>query len=844
MSLKSVSLLHRSSWGYLRRHPWQTGLMGLGIALAVAMVVAVDVANSSARRAFALTLESVTAGASHQILGGPSGIDERIYTSLRTDLGFRSSAPVIRGRVRVQGRTLILLGTDPFSEVALNGVQPDSLALADAKVRINPIRVLLQQPSVVLSQQTAQQLGLKSSESFNLDIDGAIKSVVLAATFEAENPAAAEGLVFADMSTAQWLLGRFGVIDSIDLHLQNDEVEPLREWLPAGLTLIDTGNRQQGLMQMSAAFHHNLTAMSLLALLVAALLIVNTVTFSVLKRRTSLGILRSLGVTRSELIRLICIETLIVAVVFGVLGCAFGVALGQVLVRFVSGTISDLYFHLHVTAFLLDYRSIAKGFVLGLGTAFISSLVPAWEAGKSLPVQVLQRSVVESGWHRRLPWMLLFGAVLAALGSAWLQWPSGSLWGGFAALGLQVVGFCLCIPALLMLLVKLIMAVFGYGFGISTRMAVRGIARGVSRSGLAVAALALALSVTVGVGVMIGSFRQTVIHWLEQSLQGDMHISVRNRNTQSVPADLIDDLRHSAEVFQLRQIRRTLVETQFGPLRLMAVASPTPLVTPELIMASEANWQTRLQEDEGVMISETLAYHRSLSSGDSITLLTDVGEKTFSVLGVFYDYTSSRGLLLMDDQVYRQWWRDQRVTAISLSRPPNVSAELWHQRVAERLVPYSETLQWHSSEGIRALSLALFDRTFTITQALRLLVIVVAMVSIISALLALQLERQQQYALLRAMGMKPGQLMAMVLTETGLMGLVAALLAMPMGVVMADVLIDVINRRSFGWSIQFYWAWETFLQAFALGILSALVAGLYPAWRAARLQPANGLREQ
>jgi putative ABC transport system permease protein len=324
-------------------HRWQSWLTFVGVMIGVTMVVGVDLANSSARRAFALSLESIAGSVTHQIIGGPKGVPESVYTRLRTELAVRSSLPMVIGQVTIEGQNFSLLGVDPISEADLGrhvaGLDQQGLG-----------RALLDDNAVMLSQRSADNLGLHVSELFELTVSGQSYMVNLVAVYLSENPAATEGLLFADIAVAQRLLKSYGRLDRIDLILDDGDVENLRAWLPEGLDLVASETRNKSLRQMSEAFHINLTAMSLLALLVAALLIYNTVTLSVLQRRNTLGIFRALGVTRKEIICLVLGESMMLAVVSTIAGLVLGLLLGQALVQLVTRTVTDLYFNLHVTA--------------------------------------------------------------------------------------------------------------------------------------------------------------------------------------------------------------------------------------------------------------------------------------------------------------------------------------------------------------------------------------------------------------------------------------------------------------------------------------------------------------
>jgi putative ABC transport system permease protein len=257
----------------------------------------------------------------------------------------------------------------------------------------------------------------------------------------------------------------------------------------------------------------------------------------------------------------------------------------------------------------------------------------------------------------------------------------------------------------------------------------------------------------------------------------------------------------------------------------------------------EAGWRA-MRRGAAVFVSEALAYRHRLAPGDRLHLDSPGGPRAFAVAGVFRDYSSERGLVVIDRASYARLWDDPGVTTAGLALAPDAdrAAVL---AAARRLAGAADPpLQVRANADIRAQSMAVFDRTFAITAVLRLLAIGVAFIGVLSALLALQLDRVREHATLRALGVTPRQLGGLLGLECGLMGLAAGVLALPLGWVMAQLLMHVINRRSFGWSMQSLLPPEVFAEAVVLALAAALLASIYPGWRLARRAPATALREE
>ncbi|MGF1546652.1 MAG: FtsX-like permease family protein [Thiotrichales bacterium] len=835
--------LHRAGWRHQQRHPWQAVLAVLGIALGVAVVFAVDLANQSARWAMAHSIERLAGRATDQLIGGPAGIDETFYPELRRALGLRAVAPVIEGLVRIEGETFHLLGLDPFAE---GPFRAHVVGVAGSV-----LSALLTQPATVLiPAQTAARLGLAAGGPIAVEVGGVTQTLTVVAFAEspADAPAALDGLLVADIATAQEVFGRVGRLDRIDLILTDAERARLVAALPSGVTLQSAESRNRVLLELTRAFHTNLTALSLLALVVGGFLIYNTMTFSVLQRRPVLANLRLLGATRAEILQVVMLEALVLGVVGTLLGLAAGYLIAQGLLQLVTRTINDLYFVLTVTALQPGWLEWLKGLVLGLGATLLAALGPAFEAARTSPLAAQRRSALEAAAYAALPW--LTGAGVALIGVGWLlaRMPSPSLVLGFAALFLLIVGFSLLAPLGLAAFARLVTPLLGVLFGNLGRLGARGVVANLSRTGLAVAALAVAVSATVGVGVMITSFRASVTDWLDQTLQGDLYVSapspVSSRAAGTLDASVVERLRGTPGIAELGTGRRVAVESRTRPTELLAIAMARRSYEGFTFLGSDPTqvWP-KYDAERAVLISEPLANHRRLGVGDGLELLTDRGWQVFEIAGVFRDYGSTDGMVVLRRALYEAFWDDPEISTVGIYLAPDADAASTRAAVVERLRPVGQAVQVRSNREIHALSLAIFDRTFAITHVLRLLVIGVAFVGVLSALLALQLEKAREYAVLRATGLTPRQLLGLVTLQTGLLGFAAGVLALPLGVTMAQVLIDVINLRAFGWSMQSLTPVSVLVEAVVLAVVAAWVAGLYPAWRIARVAPAQALRE-
>jgi len=878
MPQRNLKLFLRLSWRHAWRRPLQSLFLVLGVAIGVAMIVAIDLANGSAQRAFELGTESVAGRATHQIVGGPTGLAQNVYIDLRRDLGYRLSAPVVEEYVTavdLDAQPMRLLGVDTFAEAPFrsylgpvegqDGPQPNYLS------------ALMTQPNaVLLSQDVAERYDLSTGDAITVRLGGTTQQLTivgLLAPSDDLSRRALDGLLIADIATAQEVLGSGDRLNRIDLIVPEenaaDTLAAIADFLPPRARIERAAARTGTVDEMTAAFRLNLTALSLLALVVGMFLIYNTVTFSVVQRRPVLGSLRALGMTRREIFALILGEAGVLGILGTLLGLALGVFLGIGAVRLVTQTINDLFFVVAVREITVPTFTLLKGAVIGIAAALLGAAMPAYEATSVAPAGAMQRSDVEDRARNALPWVSGAGLLSLALGAVLLI-PEWNLIITFIGLFAIIVGCALLTPVLTLFVIGLVQRGANRTAGVVGRMAPRYIIRSLSRTSVAVAALMVAVSVIIGVGIMIGSFRTTVEFWLEDVLQADIFISppslTSSRVSSALDAELIEQLRNLDGIARLATTRG--VDVAFFPpetadngsgsadtsdaesvaadasrLRLVAVSEDIAGAD-RRYRAAVGDWQATWQAVTagGVIINEPMANRTGLGVGDELVVQTDLGRAAFPIVGVYVDFDVN-SVALMDSAVYRNYWDDDAISAVALFVAPGVDVNAKVNAI-RRVLAGEVELVVRSNRSLRQNALDVFDRTFAITVALQLLAALVAFIGILSTLMSLQLERAREIGVLRANGMTRRQLWRLSMWETGLIGSSAGLIAIPTGFILAIILIYIINLRSFGWTLELRLQPGEFAQAFAVAIGAALLAGIYPAWRMGRMQPASALRNE
>lgn len=802
----------------LRRDLLRTALTILSVALGVAVVVAIDLAGDAATGSFRSSMQTLT-GKTDLAIIATGGIEERYLarlTGLPFDVHF---SPLMEAQMIVPG-----IGAVPLYGADLAGAPEGA----------------------TVSKGLAARL---TSQSIAGTIAGRTVTFPIGQTVDATGE-----FVVLDIADAQQALRRYGKLDRINITVGAGEefsaVErAIRGVLPVSAMLEKPGARSEENQRMLRAFRWNLRMLSYISLVVGAFLIYNTISVSVVRRRAEIGILRAIGAARSSILWLFLAEALL----FGVVGAALGVGLGRILaggaVRLIADTVNALYTTSRPAPIELTAAEAWAGIVTGALVALLSALAPAREAMLVAPTEAMSRGAREHQarlrWRLGLAWAAALA--IAALGASQAEPWSGYPVGGYLSALLAIGAAAMAAPAVVVAGNRATRDVLhSHVVGL---LAGRSLTASLGRTSVVVAALATAIAMMASVGIMVGSFRETVALWLDTQLRADLYVRPAGPSgagdypplSAEVPGILrATDGVAAVDVFHavplhFRGERATLGAGDMDIVRRYGRLLFLPGEDRDAILRS-------LPHQDRAIASEPFANKYHVRAGDRLTVPIGEHVLTLTIAGIYYEYSSSQGYLILDRGTLLKYLPGQPATNAAIYLAAGADRDGVLRDVQLRTAAYGVGVA--PNQTLRRSAIEIFDRTFAITWALEAVAIVVAMLGAANSLLALVLDRRRELGLLRYLGGSSAQLSGMILTEAAFLGLLAILLGLALGVALSLLLVFVVNKQSFGWTIQFHPPWGLLGGALLLVWCVTVVAGLYPARVAARLNPMDVVHEE
>jgi len=803
-----ISAVLLSHW---RRHPMQLATLLIGLISATALWSGVQALNREARASYDRAAATF-GGARTAMLVGRHGASfpQQLFVDLRR-AGWPVS-PVLEGRVQVGGRSYRLLGIEPVTLPAEVGQAP-AIGRADLESFIAPPGATLVAP------ETLAELHLPAGAAPEASGGASLPPLRV-------QPQMVPGVLVVDIGIAQQLLKMPERVSRLLIGKSEGPRAPLETVAGDQLRLV-AADAESDLERLTDSFHLNLTAFGLLSFVVGLFIVNSAIGLAFEQRLPTLRTLRACGVSARLLNAVLVVELVSLALIAGVAGLACGYLIAASLLPDVAASLRGLYGAQIPGELTLE----PQWWISGLAISVLGALAAATGSVlKAIRLPVLATAQPQAWQQAQHRWLVVQSALALAVFAAagGLLWFGDSLVSGFAVLAALLLGATLGLPAILELVLALgqqtahrMLAVW---FWADSRQQISGLS-------LALMALLLALAVNVGVGTMVETFSRTFIIWLDGRLTADVYINATD-NAQAT--EIKAWLRQRPEVQAILPGGRADTEIDGAPVEILGLPDHATYRDHWPLLQSSANGWIRLRGGDAGFISEQLARHSKLGVGDRIEVAAPGGSWVLEVVGIYADYGNPKGQIAVNFAALTRHFPAIPQTRLGLRVTPAAVPALI-AALRDRFGLDGSNLLDQAT--LKADSTRIFNRTFAVTAALNTFTLGVAGVALLTSLLTLGNSRLPQLAPLWAIGITRRKLAAIELLKTMSFALITAVLALPLGLLVAWCLIAVVNVRAFGWRLPFDVFPLQLLELLGVAMLAALLAALIPVIRLARMQP-------
>ena len=843
--MSQLFLFYRLILRPLFREPVRSSLTVLAIALGVAVVLAIDLAGTAAAGSFRSSMETL-AGENDLEIVTAGGVPENVVATLASLPSPLRVTPRIEDYAVVAEtkQTLPLIGLDlvaqadrPTTSFSFPGVDDAWKSLA-AKDGI----------------WIGESLKRKPGEHIDLLINDQIATYTVRGVFADSN--GSTPAVVMDISAAQHALNRFGRIDRVLVQVPHapsleDWQQRLRQALPAGVQVRAAGAGTNENRRMLAAFRWNLRLLSYIALVVGAFLIYNTISVSVVRRRSEIGIVRALGASRGLVLAAFVAE----AACFGLFGALIAMPLGRLMaggaVQMMGATVEALYVSSRPGVIALTPFSVLLALLVGVGVAVASAYSPAREASFVPPIEAMARGRREytTRVHKTRDVFIALAVALTATAASRAPAIGGKPLFGYLASLLLICASAFAMPALVYAISSVASRLLKGMLGVEALLASRSLSSSLRRTSVLVGALSTAIAMMTAVGIMVGSFRETVLLWMGDQLPADLYMRPAGNPAAdrhpTISTELTEKIARLPGIAAIDRLREYEISYEGMPAGLGSIELNIlrSYHNADFLSGRKTNEVlAELRDSHAVLVSEPFANKHHARPGDSLALSLGDNVASFRVVDIYYDYSSERGSILMDRNVMLRYLPDPAASNLAIYVAPDARIEDVRGEI-ERAAAGHRVLMF-TNRDLRGEALRIFDRTFAITYALEAIAVLVAVMGVAGALLALVIDRRRELGLLRFLGAASGQIRKLIVIEAGLIGLLANFAGIALGFALSLVLIFVINKQSFGWTIRFHWPVAVLLGALTTVYAATVLASLYPARVAVRLNPVEVVHEE
>ncbi|MGH7870747.1 MAG: FtsX-like permease family protein [Candidatus Binatia bacterium] len=848
-----LRLLQSLSWRHVLRHRLRTALTFFGIALGVSVIIAIAVVNRSLTTSFQSTIEQIAGKAVLQVANGESGVAESLFPVIRDTVGVADAAAAVEGFLPLAdapGERLYVYGVDLLTDFAIRDHQFSDGGFAFDQA----IDFIAQPDSIALTESFSRRLNLPLGARLTVLTSAGRREFTVRALLKEQGTAKVFGGSFAllDLPVAQRTFGKEGKLDIVDLTVEAgqsiDAVQQrLRDRVKGAAEVERPRNRGEQIEQLLTSFRVGLFFVSLIALFVGFFLIYNTVAVSVIQRKKEIGTLRCLGMKRGELLRLIIAEALLLALVGSVFGALLGWLLARAALVAVGETVGNLFSAIDLVSSDLGWRELLLALGSGVAVAVLAALHPAWEAVHVSPLENARQAAWRPSARRNVSWGNRLGFLCMVISPILLI---GAPWVGdsVSRFSFGVIGMLIFLLSLAFFAPAIISATVGWFWQssaslprfswVEARLASDSLRRNPVRSGITVATMVISLAAIFTIAAFVNSVRGSLLAWVDQMVTADLIVSsgARTAGPRNVPLreDLLQELAKipGIKVIDLYRLLRSSYQGQPVLIESFSARDSASVRTLPMASGDGARALREMGEGKGVIVSENFQSKFNKSAGDTIELASPSGAIQFRILGVYVDYSSDSGSVLLDRALYKKYWLDALVDAYDLWLEPGADQQQIIRAIRDQ---YGERYQLFISthREMKAAVVRIMEQSFVVNYAVEIVALVVAIFSVINTLLASILDRTREIGVLRAIGATQAQVRRIIVMEAGWMGLIGGLLGLFAGSLMAYHHVVYNTKMLTGWTFQFYYPYGVALVSVFASVALCLLAGFWPAKQAA-----------
>lgn len=823
-----------------REQPLRVIMAVLAISLGVALGAAVYLINTASLMQFEQATRHLLGDADIIVRGPASGFDESVFVTLTQDSAVSIASPVLEleldlALAQADHATLKVLALDPLRAMALQPQLVGALA--------GDITALFAHDAIVLSRAAASALGLQRADVLSIVVGGTVRSLRIIDVLPEDAYPQALGIM--DIGAAQWTLARLGKLNRVDLRLRpgldtRSVRARLSSALPAGVFALTPQIERGRAATVTRAYRVNLDVLALVALLTGAFLIFSTQWLSVLRRRVALGLLRALGVTRNELRLALLAESAVIGLAGSVLGVLLGTGAALLMLRYLGADLGSPQYAALGAVLRVHAGPLLCFVLIGTGAACAGGALPAFQAAQRAPALALKAGDAEQDLSRLRT--TLPGLALCALGAllAWLPPTGGLPIAGYLAIAALLFGSVLLVPAV----TRRALAAIPASGRLIFDTALAQLRGSPASASVSLSSIIVSFSLMVAMAIMVHSFRASFELWLTKLLPADLQLRLGEGDDSaalSVPMQARIAAVPGVARVEFRRLRPILLQAGRVPVTLIARDMAGQRAADALPLLREAPAPT-LEPLAPAWISEAVQDLYGLRPGELFELPLDGRNSRFFIAGIWRDYVRSAGAIVIRREDYLHATGDSSANYASIWRQPNSSEAAITAQIRATLA-VGDALEIISSPELRERSLMAFDRAFVITYALEAVAVLIGLLGVSVAASSTALARRAQFGMLRHIGMLRAQVLWMLASEGAILSALAVLYGLLLGGLLSLILVYVINRQSFNWSIDLSVPW---LELAALGGALIAASALTALWsgRAAMSQdPIRAVRE-